>query len=160
MGIVLGILSDSHGQRLRVRRAITLLQSRGATTFVHLGDLGDGVLDELAGLDVRIVFGNCDDERSLASYAIDLGIVVLHPAGAFELDGKRIGMTHGHLVEHLESLYQAGVDYLLHGHTHERSDTCCGRVRLINPGALHRARPTSVARLVPATGELETIVVP
>lgn len=157
MAIVMGILSDSHGQRLRVRKAIGLLQARGATLFVHLGDLGDGVLDELAGLDVRIVFGNCDDDRSLASYAEALGIVVLHPAGCFEVDGKRIGITHGHLVEHLEGLYKEGVDYLLHGHTHERSDTFCGAVRMINPGALHRAKPITAAILIPATGELESI---
>lgn len=159
MPTVVGILSDSHGQRTRVRRALALLAERGATSFIHLGDVGEGVLDELAGYEVRLVFGNCDDERSLASYARSLDLEVLHPAGVFEIDGKRIGITHGHLVEELERLYRMRVDFLLHGHTHQRSDAVSEGVRIINPGALHRACPHSVAILVPALGTLEVVVV-
>ena len=159
MAIVLGILSDSHGQRHRVRRAIEVLHEHGATTFVHLGDLGDGVLDDLAGLPMKIVFGNCDDEASLCDYARSLEIEVLHPGGWFEIDGKRVGVTHGHLVEELDRLLNARVDYLLHGHTHQRSDVTVDGVRILNPGALHRASPTTAAVLVPATGVFETLVI-
>lgn len=159
MATVLGILSDSHGQRERVRSAIRLLQARGATTFVHLGDLGDGVLDDLAGLEVRVVFGNCDDACALRSHAEALEVEVLHPAGCFDVDGKRIGITHGHLVDELERLFRGGIHYLLHGHTHERSDTTLKGVRIINPGALDRATPRTVATLVPSTGALEWHVV-
>ncbi|MFO0828498.1 MAG: YfcE family phosphodiesterase [Phycisphaerales bacterium] len=159
MTSVLGILSDSHGQHLRVRRAIELLRERGATAFVHLGDLGERELDELAGLPVRIVFGNCDDECSLGPYARALALEVLHPAGSFEVEGKRIGMTHGHLVDELESLFAARVDYLLHGHTHQRADSVVDGVRIINPGALHRATPLTVAVLTPATGVCEFLIV-
>ncbi len=156
-GIALGILSDSHGQRTRVRTAIALLQSRGVTRFVHLGDFGDGVLDELAGLDVCVVFGNCDDPRSLDRDARELGLSVMHPSGVIECDGKRIGITHGHLVEELERLFLQRVDYLLHGHSHQRSDAIVDGVRMINPGALHRAKPFTVALFIPATGYLESM---
>lgn len=159
MAIVVGILSDSHGQRARVRVALRHLIERGATVFVHLGDFGDGVLDELAGHNVRVVFGNCDDERSLASYARSLDIEVLHPGGVFEVEGKRIGITHGHLVEELERLYRLRVDYLLHGHTHQRSDVVSEGVRIINPGALHRACPCSAGILIPASGALEVVCI-
>jgi putative phosphoesterase len=156
---VVGILSDSHGQRLRVRAALALLAARGADLFIHLGDVGESVLDELAGHDCHLVFGNCDDARSLAGYAIDLGLRVHHPAGVLEIDGKRVGFTHGHLPDELERLHSARVDYLLHGHTHQRSDCVVETVRVINPGALHRAHPHTVAILVPATGLLENVVV-
>jgi putative phosphoesterase len=159
MAIVLGILSDSHGQRVRVRRAIELLLERGATRFVHLGDVGDGVLDELAGLNARVVFGNCDDDRELEGHARALDIEVMHPAGWFEIDGKRVGVTHGHLLDELDKLIEAKVDYLLHGHTHQCSDATIDGVRMINPGALHRATPHTAVLLCPATGAVETIVV-
>jgi predicted phosphodiesterase len=38
-------------------------------------------------------------------------------------------------------------DYILFGHAHRASDVRVGRVRLVNPGALHRARPATVATL-------------
>ncbi|MDZ4831768.1 MAG: YfcE family phosphodiesterase [Phycisphaerae bacterium] len=155
----LGILSDSHGQHLRVRRAVQLLQEQGATHFVHLGDLGERELDELAGLPVRVVFGNCDDERTLERYARSLEIEVLHPGGCFEFEGRRIGVTHGHLLDELDRLFRAQVDFLLHGHTHQRSDATVDGVRVINPGALHRATPHTAAILVPSTGVCESIVV-
>lgn len=154
----IGVLSDSHGQTTRVREALRVLAARGATLFLHLGDLGDGVLDELAGLECHIVFGNCDNARSLDQYARDIGLHVHHPGGIVEVDGTRIGITHGHLIEELERLFLSGVDVILHGHTHERSDAMVDGVRVINPGALHRARPLTVALFTPSTGELETIV--
>ncbi len=156
---VLGVLSDSHGQCTRVRRAVDLLRERGATVFLHLGDLGDGVLDELAGLNCHLVFGNCDDARSLDGYARDIGMHVHHPGGVVEIDGRRIGITHGHLVEELERLFLQRVEVIFHGHTHERSDAMVDGVRLINPGALHRARVITAALYIPATGELESIVI-
>jgi putative phosphoesterase len=159
MATTIGILSDSHGQRLRVRRGLEILRAAGATEFVHLGDVGDGVLDELAGLPCRIVFGNCDDAAAWERYATDIGLEVLHPAGIFEVDGKRIGITHGHLLDALDALFGEGVDYLLHGHTHQRSDATVDGVRVLNPGALHRATPPSVAILVPAEGRFEWFLV-
>ncbi|MBL9121506.1 MAG: metallophosphoesterase family protein [Phycisphaerae bacterium] len=156
---VVGVLSDSHGQCARVRVAIELLRARGASLFLHLGDVGDGVLDELAGFDCHLVFGNCDDPRSLDQYARDIGLHVHHPGGIVDIDGKRVGFTHGHLVEELERLFVSRVDYILHGHTHERSDAMVDGIRVINPGALHRARPLTVALFTPATGCIESIVV-
>ena len=45
-------------------------------------------------------------------------------------------------------------DYLLHGHTHVRRDERVGKVRIINPGALHRAREKTVAVLDTDTDRL------
>jgi predicted phosphodiesterase len=50
-------------------------------------------------------------------------------------------------------------DYLLHGHSHLTRDERVGRTRIINPGALHRAREKTVALLDTATDALKFITV-
>jgi putative phosphoesterase len=157
----LGILSDSHGRRERVRTAIRLLTEAGAERFVHLGDLEDAsALDDLAGLPFAIVFCNCDDERDLGRTAECLGIECVHPGGILEVGSKRVAITHGHLEGELRRLRSLDPDYLLHGHTHERRDRIEHGIRTINPGALHRAVPHTVALLEVESGRLETIPLP
>jgi predicted phosphodiesterase len=41
----------------------------------------------------------------------------------------------------------AGCEYVLHGHTHRANDVSIAGLRIINPGALFRARPHTVATL-------------
>ena len=160
----LGILSDTHGDAIRARRAIELLRARGAGRILHLGDIGgESVLDHLAGVEATIVFGNCDDARSLRRYAEFLGIEVVHPAAIIEVKTQvrsmRIGMTHGHLLDEIEQLFRAEVDILLHGHTHVVRDEMVGATRVMNPGALHRADRKTAMLLDLATGEAEWIEV-
>lgn len=50
-------------------------------------------------------------------------------------------------------------DYLFVGHSHVKLDTRVGRVRVINPGALHRAREKTVATLDTGTDLLRFITV-
>ena len=158
----LGSLSDTHGDAARARRAVELLRSRGATRILHLGDIGsESVLDHLVGVDSTVVFGNCDDARSLRRYAELLGIAVAHPAAIIELKSGgrslRIGITHGHLLDEIEQLFRAEVDILLHGHTHVARDDMVGSTRVMNPGALHRAERKTAMLLDLASGEAEWI---
>ena len=68
--------------------------------------------------------------------------------------GKRFAVFHGHENEFLRTLKSPDADYVLHGHTHMRRDDRIGTCRVINPGALHRADPTTVATLDTDTDEL------
>jgi putative phosphoesterase len=139
---------------------VRLLRDAVAELLLHLGDIGsEAVIDELVGHPARVVFGNCDDERRLASYAELVGLRVDHPAGEIEADGKRIVFTHGHLEAPASQALSAGVDYLLHGHTHLLRDERVGRTRVINPGALHRAARYTAVRLDPAADRLEVVEV-
>ena len=53
------------------------------------------------------------------------------------IEGKRIAVLHGHLVDRLiESIHSGPYDYVIHGHTHRRRDERIGATRVINPGAL------------------------
>lgn len=154
----IGFISDTHGRTPRARRAIELLQARGATRIVHLGDVGsEAVLDLLAGIEALVVFGNCDDDRGLARYARHLGIGVAHPGAVIEVKSRRIGVTHGHLPDEVVRLLEAGVDFLLHGHTHVVRDERVGETRVLNPGALHRADRHTALLLDPESGDVEWI---
>jgi len=162
MPVTVGLLSDSHARWERTKRALQALRERGATTFIHCGDVEDElVLDQLAGLDSHLVWGNCDwNAQTLGRYAGDLGIAVHGLSGELEFDGRRVAFTHGHEPAAMRAAIVGGADYLVHGHTHERRDEREAGTRILNPGALHRARPFSVATLVPATGAFEWIEVP
>ena len=146
--MLIGIISDSHGEVLRTRRAMSQLAASGCERYIHLGDVESvEVLDELIGFDVVLVFGNCDWTSQLHGYAVNVGIDVRHPADLITVDGKRIAFLHGHDEQKYQSFLNDGVEYLLHGHTHENRDEMVGNTRCINPGALHRAAVYTVAVL-------------
>ncbi len=159
---VVGLLSDSHSRWERTKRALEALRIRGASTFIHCGDIEDAlVLDQLAGMDAHLVWGNCDwNQGTLGRYASDIGIAVHGDAGELTIDDKRIAFTHGHEPQPMRAAITGGADYLIHGHTHELRDERTAGTRIISPGALHRAPRVTVATLGPATGELEIIEVP
>jgi len=143
-----GLLSDSHGRVERTRRAIERLLAIGVDELIHLGDIEtESVIDALVGHPVRLVFGNCDDVRALSRYCEYMSLAHQHPAGRIDVGGRSIVYTHGHLNGELSGALDSGVDYLLHGHTHEIRDERIGPTRIINPGALHRASRYTVAVL-------------
>jgi putative phosphoesterase len=147
--VILGIMSDSHGDADMTRRAVALLLERGATKLIHCGDIcGEGVLDALAGHDCVFVWGNCDQPSARTQkYVESLGLTP--PDGPLELSiaGKRIGVFHGHEVEFSQSVESGGFDYIAYGHTHKYRDDRVNGCRVINPGALYRARVHTAALL-------------
>ena len=153
----IGILSDSHGDHLIVRRAMALFDKEGVDQVIHCGDIGGkDVFDELIGRPCHFVWGNCDrPSAALRSYLETVGLT--EPGEVplrLTLGGKRFAVLHGHeaAASRIESISDA--DYVLHGHSHARRDERIGTVRIINPGALYRARTKTVAILDPATDEL------
>lgn len=159
--MILGVLSDTHGQGARTRAALQVLREHGATHFVHCGDVGgEPVLNELAGLDVCIVCGNTDcPDTPMVQYAASLGLRVgMPPPRRLELDGRHIVVFHGHEPEFARALLTVDreghwpkwlkpCDYLLHGHTHIARCVAVDGVTIINPGALHRAVEYTVATI-------------
>ncbi len=155
----IGILSDSHGRAKITARAVSTLLERGSDMLIHLGDFEtEQVIDELVGHECRIVFGNCDwDIKGLTHHAEVMNVQVDHPQGRFEVDDKTIAFTHGHIGRIMDKALKDGVDYLLHGHSHEIRDERIGSTRIINPGALFRASRYTVAILNPGLDALEFI---
>jgi putative phosphoesterase len=158
--IRLGVLGDTHGRAETCRAAIAVLREAGATRFCHTGDVGEdgraqAVLDELAGTGCRFVWGNNDyEDRSLADYATDLGLICGGDWHRFDLDRLKVVLTHGDDLRGLRRLEadaasgRERVDLLLTGHSHVPHDRAFpGGGRWINPGALHRARPRTCCLL-------------
>ncbi|UCD75357.1 MAG: YfcE family phosphodiesterase [Phycisphaerales bacterium] len=160
--MLIGLLSDSHGRAEVTARAVGLLREHGAEMLIHLGDIEtESVIDELAGHNARVVFGNCDwNLKALAHYAGLLGVAVDDPMGQIEVGGKRIAYTHGHQENLVRRAMEERVDYLVHGHTHRVRDARVGPVRVINPGALFRAARYTAALLDPVADKLRVVPVP
>jgi putative phosphoesterase len=160
--MLIGIISDTHDQYERMGLAVGTLRGRGAEFFVHCGDVCEPrLLDHLAGLPSAFVWGNCDwDRMALQRYGEGLEVPCYGAFGDLELGGKRVAVTHGDDRVRMAHVLQAQEhDYLLHGHTHVRRDERVGKVRVINPGALHRAAQKTVALLDTATDKLEFIAI-
>jgi hypothetical protein len=160
--VIVGILSDTHDKVDAMAAAMELLRRGGAEFFIHCGDVGsEQILDHLAGTRAAFVFGNTDWDRApLTRYAQHLGIACYPSLAELELGGKRFAVTHGddaRLARRV--LDEQRHDYLLHGHTHVRADHRVGRVRVINPGALHRAKEKTVALLDTTTDKLTFLTV-
>ena len=154
--MLVGIMSDSHGDVRATAEAVLLLEERGARKLFHCGDLGgENILDELAGHDCAFVWGNCDyPNSSLRPYVEGLGLTWPELPMRLELVGKRIALYHGHEPEFAAAKREAGLDYLFYGHTHRLADRVQGSCRLINPGALYRATVHTVALLDLDTDQL------
>jgi putative phosphoesterase len=160
--MLIGILSDTHDRADAMAAGVAVLRRAGAQFFVHCGDVGsERVLDHLAGLPSAFVFGNTDwDRAALARYAETIGVACHGTFADLELGGKKVAVTHGDDARIKQRiLTEKRHDYLLQGHTHVRADERVGTVRVINPGALHRAKEKTVATLDTETGEVKFLVV-
>ncbi|MEW6251445.1 MAG: metallophosphoesterase family protein [Planctomycetota bacterium] len=171
--MILGVLSDTHGHVLRCQAALRVLERLGAQAFVHCGDVGGlEVIESLRGALPRgargwVVCGNTDfADPILVKYGELQGLQIAAegPLRA-EADGRKFVVFHGHenafgrLLAQVERTGRmpdafAGAEYVLHGHTHVPASRVVGPLRVINPGALHRAVVYTVATLDLHSGEL------
>jgi len=144
-----GIVSDTHDQRLRTTTAVRLLIAEGAQALIHCGDFtSPDIVHACAGLPGFYVFGNNDwDEKGLQRAMEEVGGTCLGRSGEVVLAGKRLAVNHGDVEQELRRIANRSPDYLLFGHSHQPADERKGRTRWINPGALYRARSWTVALL-------------
>ena len=158
---MIGILSDSHDNLVRVREAVRLFNDAACDLVIHAGDfVAPFTVEELRNLraPVKAVFGNCDGERAgLAKAFAGLGEVREAPL-EFRHAGRRF------LVSHLDGpvgRYPAArtCDVIVFGHTHRPSAEFRDGVLLVNPGEAGgwlRGKST-VALLDPAALKAEII---
>jgi putative phosphoesterase len=156
----LGIISDTHDRLDAARAGFYALRDAGADYYLHCGDVGQQrILDLFAGLPMSFVWGNNDwDLPELTRYAVHLGLKCHDRFADLSFEGLSVAMTHGDDMKIVRQVLQdQSHDYLLLGHSHEKRDERVGRVRIINPGALYRAREKSVAVLDTRKDELRFI---
>ena len=156
----LGIVSDTHGHRLFALEGVRLLQSLDVDVVLHCGDVGGAEIPNLfAAWPTHFVRGNVDRDRELAAAVAEAGQQYHGSFAALELGDKKIAVLHGDDERRLRETVACGQwDLVCHGHTHQAVVRREGETLVLNPGALYRATPHSVAYVeLPA---LEATIVP
>lgn len=146
--MILGLISDTHNNDRRTRRALARFEAAGVEAVLHMGDLTS---PEMLGLfkDVPtwIVQGNIDYDPDGIEAACRAAGADVHYADRHEvkLGGLGIGMLHGDDADRLDSMIASGAfDLVGHGHTHAFRDAWFGKTRVVNPGAVHRTSEPGV----------------
>ena len=149
---LIGLISDTNGL---VRPAVHAALA-GVELILHAGDVGEGVLEELAVIAPTLaVRGNTDptgDPRLPAELVRDVAGVSVH-------------VSHGHETgsptpDKLLARYPH--DVLVYGHTHRQLVARAGGRLVVNPGAAGARRfdlRPSVARLTITAGRAEVALV-
>jgi putative phosphoesterase len=146
--MVIGVMSDTHGNLRRMHRAANLLsQEFAAEVIIHLGDdYADASELETAGHTVWAVPGLWCPEYH--SYRVPRARVE-------EVQGNSIAFAHaGRDI----ALVQSGADLLLTGHTHSARIALEDGAVCMNPGHLRRSRDrgehASFGLVILSNGEL------
>ena len=145
-----GIVSDTHGQVEFTRPAVRMFESLGVDRVLHCGDIGSTEVVELfAPWPTDFVFGNCDTEHRLLRSAIERTGKTCHgDFGDLEIEGVRIALLHSHDRRlFIASVGSGRYGAVCYGHTHVAAIEQRGDTLLVNPGAIYRANPHSVAVL-------------
>lgn len=157
----LGVVSDSHGHVELTRPAIYMLESMEVDQVLHCGDIGSAAVVEMfAAWPTHFVFGNCDGNQAELAAAIEAAGQTCHGEfGELELAGTRIALLHSHDGRRFhEALHSGRWDLVCYGHTHIAAIERIGQTLALNPGALYRANPHSLAVIdLPA---LEATIIP
>ncbi|MCL2701251.1 MAG: YfcE family phosphodiesterase [Phycisphaerae bacterium] len=150
--MIIGIVSDTHGQIDSLRSALEIFSARGVQAVVHCGDIDSAeCLEALAGLGVPTyaVGGNMDANLTDLPRLADIaGVVFSWDSLAFSIGQNTcVAVTHGHNPRVMADLMENPANkFLFHGHTHcqrdehvERGDRAAA-IHVINPGALHKPK--------------------
>lgn len=142
------IASDIHGSAYYCRKMLEAMKKEGAERLILLGDLlyhgprndlpkeyaPKEVIAMLNGEKDRIynVRGNCDAEVD----QMVLEFPVLADYAFFEINGKAIYCSHGHVYNenHLPPLKKG--DIFMHGHTHILRAEEINGIIILNPGSV------------------------
>lgn len=156
----LGVVSDTHGHVGYTREAIRMLESLEVEAVLHCGDIGSPEIVELfSAWPTHFVFGNVDHNSAELKEAIRAAGQTCHDRfGRLELAGRRIAFLHGDDTALLEQTIAGGQWHMVcHGHTHVARRVSRGSTLVLNPGALYRASPHSIAHV--QLPELEATII-
>lgn len=127
----IGVISDTHGNSDAIKACVS--EAGNVDVWFHLGDFSADakVLQELTGLPVYSVRGNCD---YISSSPEELTV---------NIEGVKFLLMHGHnyyvtFDDTLRACLRAeelDCDMLLYGHTHIPELSAYGRIQVLNPGS-------------------------
>lgn len=146
--MLLGVVSDTHGQLDHTRRAVRMLESLAPEVVVHCGDIGSTLVVELfRPWPTHFVFGNVDGhQRELRAAITSAGQTCHDRFGELTLANRRIAFLHSDDALRFRTTTGAGLyDLVCYGHTHHAEQHREGNTLVLNPGAIFRANPHSIA---------------
>lgn len=157
----IGVISDTHAHLGNAQRAVRLLESLAVEAVLHCGDIcATAIPPLLSAWPAHYVFGNCDHEADELRAAIVAAGGTCHDLfGDFQLGGRRIALLHSHDVRLFRRVTTGGeYDLVCYGHSHLAEQHRQGKTLILNPGALYRADPHTLA--IVELDSLEATIVP
>jgi putative phosphoesterase len=144
----LGVISDTHGHVELTRPAVRMLESLEVGEVLHCGDIGSiAVVELFAKWPTHFVFGNCDENTKAFAAAIERAGQTCHGLfGELDFDGIKVALLHSHERNRFRHAIDSGEFRLVcYGHTHVAAIDRHGETLVLNPGAIYRANPHSIA---------------
>jgi len=135
--VLIGIVSDTHDNLDRIRRAVQLFKERKVELVIHCGDwVAPFSVREFKGLKVVSVLGNNDGDLLLLEKTLrEIGSSLEGRFASLNLNGKKIAVLHGEYSELVEALVKSGMyNIVIHGHTHKRRCERFDGTLALNPG--------------------------
>lgn len=147
----IGVVSDSHGHVELTRPAVRMLESLEVSAVLHCGDIGSvEVVRLFERWPTHFVFGNCDyNQTELAQEIAQQSQHTCHGLfGDLEWEGVRIALLHSHERRRfVDTVNDPTYQVVCYGHTHVAAADHQDDKLVLNPGALYRANPHSLAVL-------------
>lgn len=145
------LISDTHGHAAFTTEALRVLDAFQPIAYLHAGDIGGPEIVALFPTDCPCYFvqGNCDyDLVGLADQVVRQRHQWCGAIGELQIADRQIALLHGDHTEQLQAAVASQrFDLVVHGHTHQSRFEQIGKTRIVNPGAVYRANPPSVAIL-------------
>ena len=146
--MLIGVVSDTHGQVRSTLQAIEMLKQFDLEAVLHCGDIGSpAIIGLFSAWKTHFVFGNVDYDRETLEAEIAAAGQTSHGEfGDLDLADTKIALLHGDDTRRLRQTIESGAWQLVcHGHTHVAKAEHVGPTLILNPGAIHRANPHSIA---------------
>lgn len=135
----IAVMSDSHDNIWKLRKALDIIKTRQCEKIIHCGDFVAPFMFkeiEKAGIAAHCVFGNNDGDRYLLTRiaAESSGLITLNPIiGEITTDEFKIGFTHEWPVA--QGLAATGkYQMVCFGHSHQYELKNLSGTILLNPG--------------------------
>jgi putative phosphoesterase len=138
-----------------------MLESMQVDQVLHCGDVGSSeIVTMFSRWPTHFVFGNVDYDRDTLRRTIEAAGQTCHGQfGALRLAGCQVAFLHGDDFRLLDQTIRDGRWRLVcHGHTHVSRRERVAETLVLNPGAVYRATPHSIA--VVKLPELDATIIP
>ena len=144
--MLVGIVSDTHSHVANTLDAIRVLKTFDIEAVIHCGDIGSMEIVRLfAAWPTHFVLGNVDRDE-LGNMIKEEGYTFHGRFGEVHLAEKKIAVLHSDDERRFrETIMSQQWDLVCYGHTHIADQRLEGSTLVLNPGALYRATPRSIA---------------